>query len=68
MQTVNLSTIELQLRVEGSNNLLSLFKKKIKKILSFLKTRFKVRLLMADIGQICRRPVFSRFRSATLSK
>ena len=27
MQTVNLLTIELQLRVEGSNNLLSLFKK-----------------------------------------
>ena len=29
--TVNLSTIELQLRVEGSNNLLSLFEKKVLK-------------------------------------
>ena len=29
MQTVNLLTIELQLRVEGSNNLLSLFKKQL---------------------------------------
>ena len=36
MQTVNLLTIELQLRVEGSNNLLSLFKKKSEKTLSFL--------------------------------
>ena len=36
MQTVNLLTIELQLRVEGSNNLLSLLKKKFKKTLSFL--------------------------------
>ena len=38
MQTVNLLTIELQLRVEGSNNLLSLSKKKFKKILSFLQS------------------------------
>ena len=37
MQTVNLLTIELQLRVEGSNNLLSLFKKKSEKTLSFFK-------------------------------
>ena len=29
MQTVNLLTIELQLRVEGSNNLSSLFKKNV---------------------------------------
>ena len=37
MQTVNLLTIKLQLKVEGSNNLLSrLKKKKFKKILSFL--------------------------------
>ena len=39
MQTVNLLTMEclLQLRVEGSNNLLSLFfNKKLKKNLSFL--------------------------------
>ena len=35
MQTVNLLTIELQLRVEGSNNLLPLFFKSFK-------TRFKV--------------------------
>ena len=36
MQTVNLLTIELQLRVEGSNNLLSLLEKSFKKTLSFL--------------------------------
>ena len=30
MKTVNLLTTELQLRVEGSNNLLSLFLKKVK--------------------------------------
>ena len=36
MQTVKLLTIELQLRVEELNNLLSLFKKKFIKILSFL--------------------------------
>ena len=29
MQTVNLLTIELQFRVEGSNNLLSFFKKNL---------------------------------------
>ena len=27
-------------------------------ILAFIKTRFKFLLLMADIGQVCRRPVF----------
>ena len=45
MQTVNLLTMEclLQLRVEGSNNLLSLFfNKKLKKTYLFFKTRFKV--------------------------
>ena len=42
MQTVNLLTIELQVRVEGSNNLLSLFKKSWKKSYLFFKTRFKV--------------------------
>ena len=36
MQTVKLLTIELQLKVEELNNLLSLFKKKFTKILSFL--------------------------------
>ena len=36
MQTVKLLTIGLQLRVEELNNLLSLFKKKFTKILSFL--------------------------------
>ena len=37
MQTVKLLTIELQLSVEELNNLLSLFKKKLKKkTLSFL--------------------------------
>ena len=36
MQTVKLLTIELQLRVEELNNLVSLFKKKFTKILSFL--------------------------------
>ena len=36
MQTVKLLIIELQLSVEELNNLLSLFKKKFKKILSFL--------------------------------
>ena len=43
MQTVNLLTMELQLKVEGSDNLLSLFKKKCsKKFYIFFKTRFKV--------------------------
>ena len=42
MQTVNLLTIELQVRVEGSNNLLSLFKKSFKKSYLFFKTHFKV--------------------------
>ena len=43
MQTVNLLTMELQLKVEGSDNLLSLFKKKMfKKSYIFFKTRFKV--------------------------
>ena len=55
----NRMTIELQLRVERSNNLLSLFKKKkLKKSYLFLNTRFISLLLMAEIGQICRRPVF----------
>ena len=59
MQTVNLLTIELKLRVEGSNNLLSLFSKKksLKESYLFFKTRFSL-LLMAEIGQVCRRPVF----------
>ena len=44
MQTVNLLTIELQLRVERSNNLLSLFqlKNSFKKPYLFFKNRFKV--------------------------
>ena len=43
MQTVNLLTMELQLKVEGSDNLLSLFKKKSsKKSYIFFKTGFKV--------------------------
>ena len=53
MQTVNLLTTEFQLR---SNNyhffLIYIY------ILAFIKTRFKFLLLMADIGQVCRRPVF----------
>ena len=52
MQTVNLLTTKFQLR---SNNYH--FFKKIY-ILAFFKTRFKFFLLMADIGQVCRRPVF----------
>ena len=40
MQTVKLLTIELQLRVEELNNLLSLLKKKFKKSYLFFKTRF----------------------------
>ena len=35
MQPVNLLTMELQLKVEGSNNLLSLLKKKVQKTLIF---------------------------------
>ena len=43
MQTVNLLTMELQLKVEGSDNLLSLYlKKSSKKSYIFFKTRFKV--------------------------
>ena len=43
MQTVNLLTMELQLKVEGSNNLLSRLKKKsLKKSYLFFKTRFEV--------------------------
>ena len=43
MQTVNLLTMELQLKVEGSNNLLSSLKKKsLKKSYLFFKTRFEV--------------------------
>ena len=43
MQTVNLLTIKLQLKVEGSNNLLSRLKKKsLKKSYLFFKTRFEV--------------------------
>ena len=42
MQTVNLLTIELQLRVEGSSNLLSLFLKKFwKKPYLFFKPALK---------------------------
>ena len=42
MQTVNLLTIELQLRVEGSNNLLSLyFKKSLKNFIFSLKPALK---------------------------
>ena len=51
MKRVNLLTTELQSGVEGSNNLLSLFKKKVLKnpILTLKRTRFKV---LADIGQV----------------
>ena len=54
MKRVNLLTTELQSGVEGSNNLLSLFKKKVKKnpIFSLKRTRFKSPLRMADIGQV----------------
>ena len=69
MQTVNLLTIELQLRVEGSNNLLSLFKKKSEKTLSFFK---KPALKSSSDGRYWPGffifPSFSRFRSAALSK
>ena len=41
MQTVILLTIELQLRVEGSNNY-HFLKKTLKKSHVFFKTRFKV--------------------------
>ena len=40
MQTVNLLTIELQLRVKRSNNIITL--KKFTKSFIFFKTRFKV--------------------------
>ena len=70
MQTANLLTIELQLRVEGSNNLLSLFLKRaflIKPHL-FFKTRFKVFFGWPTLARFLIFPSFSRFRSATLSK
>ena len=68
MQTVNLLTIELQLRVERSNNLLSLFfTKKCKKFLSFPKTRFKVFFGWLILARFFIFPSFSPFRSAALS-
>ena len=62
-QTVNVLTIESQLRVEGSNNY-HFFKKSLKDFF-FFKTRFKIFswLILAR----CVRALFSRFRSATLS-
>ena len=57
MQTVNLLTIELQLRIEGSNNYQLILSYLILSYL-FFKTRFKIFILMADIGQVCRLPVF----------
>ena len=69
MQKVNLLTIELQLTVEGSNNLLSLFKKKSEKTLSFFK---KPALKSSSDGRYWPGffifPSFSRFRSAAFSK
>ena len=41
MQTVNLLTTELQLRVEGSNNFLSLLKKSLKNLVFSLKPALK---------------------------
>ena len=61
IQTVNLLTIEWQLRVEGSNSyhrdyIVYQTVSLIKKILSFLQNQVLNLLLMADIGQVCRRP------------
>ena len=57
MQMVNLLTIELQLGVKDQT--ISVFNKKIfKRSHLFFKTRFKIFILMADIGQVCRLPVF----------
>ena len=60
MQMVNLLTkIELQLRVNSKDQTISVFNKKIfKRSHLFFKTRFKIFILMADIGQVCRLAVF----------
>ena len=41
MQAVNLLSVELQLRVEGSNDY-HFFKKSLKKFYPIIKTRFKI--------------------------
>ena len=73
MQTVNLLTIEWQLRVEGSNfchyivdQTLSLTKKSLKNLIFSLKPGLQSNF-MADIGQFCRCQSFQD-RSTTLSK
>ena len=66
MQTVNLLTIEWQLKVTQRVKHLSLYclsniityKEIFKKILSFLKNQVQNLPLMPDIGQVCRRPLF----------
>ena len=57
-QTVNLLAIELQLRVRGSNNIIITFKKEsLKNLIFSLKPGLKP-FSGANIGQVCRRPVF----------
>ena len=72
MQTVNLLTIELQLRVEGSNSLLfyyHFFKKSLKNFIFFFKkTRFKVFFGWPILARFFIFPSFSRFRSSALLK
>ena len=68
IQTVNLLTIELQVRVEGSNNLLSLFKKSFKKSYLFFKTHFKVFFGWPIMARFFIFPSFWPFRSTALSK
>ena len=68
MQTVNLLTTELQVRVEGSNNLLSLFKKSFKKSYLFFKTHFKVFFGWPIMARFFIFPSFWPFRSTALSK
>ena len=72
-QTVKLLTIELQLRVEGSNSyhFLKNSFKQIWQILSFLQNQVEVKIKIENQNRrlVRRRPqVFSRFRPAALSK
>ena len=63
-ETLNLLTIELQLRVEGSNNLLSLLitflNKSLEKPYLFFKIRFKVFFGWPTLARFLSFPSFSR--------
>ena len=63
-ETLNLLTIELQLRVEGSNNLLSLLitflNKSLEKPYLFFKIRFKVFFGWPTLARFFSFPSFSR--------